>query len=477
MRLLCLPLDHRPCNTLFADRLVSFAGGECVFPRPDESPRGREKAPYEGSLRFLKRELPACDAAVISLDAWCYGGLLASREMDTDTDMALSRLRELQSLLLAHPRVRIYLFSVILRSSVSALSLKDLKVYHAMTDYSVHSDRYDLLGLEEDRLLAEQARQRIPPEILDRVLRVRRRNLQVHLAALDLLAPLARSLTLVQEDCQVYGLPRRDQRVIRSHMKEGNRVFLRNGADECSMVCAMEAMGGGSPLPLQIRYLGAGDFTALYEDRPFRENLESACEQLNLVPDDQSPVCLFVCCPADGVQREASDAPDSPVCTEYARQIRERADAGDRVYVLDVIAANGGSTGLMRALTPAPADGLWGYAAWNTAGNALGTILAQIRSDHLRGERHERFFRERLLDDYVYQTHVRPALGKDLEALGEDVYRLRDPGRAEGMLREKMAGMLPDLWPLRFLPDYRISLPWGRTFEILAEVKDERNES
>ena len=475
MRILCLPIDSRPCNTLFIRQLVSWAGAEAVLPRPEEMDVFRTPAPFAGSLAFLERELPRCDKAVISLDHWCFGSLIASRDDRVPEGEALERVEKLRDILSRYPGTPVYMSSVIMRSSISTLSRDDLDAYRAMTDYSVYSDRFARWGLAEDEERMARAKARIPAEVLERVLRVRERNLRVNLAAVDLAAEgrLA-ALSLLQEDSQVYGLPKKDQRVILERIREKNvqNVFLRNGTDEAGALSAAEALWAGrEPLPADILYLGRGDFTAPYEDRPFRENMESACREVGIVPAPGSETVICVCCPEEGEQQEAQEARDSQAFSAYAQTIDRLAGEGRRVYLLDLIAANGGSTALVGRLKKA--DLLWGYSAWNTASNSMGTLLAQVITDAIRGERNLPYYRERLLDDLAYQSVIRKKLEEKIEALGDDPYNLADQPRAEALLRETFRRELPALWPLAAMPVYEARLPWSRTFEVSVRVEGE----
>ena len=472
MRIGCLPIDSRPCCTQFIESLVSWAGSEAVFPRKEEMDDFMRPAAYKATRAFLERELPKSDAAVISLDHWCYGSLLASREKEISQEEALRRVEELKHLLAKNPSVPVYMSSVIMRSSISSLSSDDLEAYYAMTEYSVASDRYARFGLAEDAERIEEAKKHIPEAVLQKVLRVRERNLKVNLAAVELVAKgLVKSLSILQEDSQVYGLPKKDQYEILKKIEEtkAQNVFLRNGTDEAGALSAAEALWRGrEPLPVDIIYLGQQDFTASYEDRPFKENMKSACRESGIQAVPGSETVIFVCCPLKGEQREAFQLSNDDNFKEYADRIQEFVQAGKRVYVLDLIGANGGSAALMNSLSCA--DVLWGYSAWNTASNAMGTLLAQVITDHLRGERNFRYYQERLLDDYIYQTHVRGKLNGSLRELGEDVYSLLDRRRAEKTMREIIDQELPKLWPLKRIPSYGVSLPWERTFEVKAEV-------
>lgn len=477
MRVVCLPVDSRPCNTQFVQSLTRWGGGECVLPPAEALDDFQRPSAFGDSLAFLERELPRADAAVISLEHWCFGGLLASREDGVGEAEALRRVQALRALLRTCPGRPVYLSTVVLRSSLSTLHKADVSVARAMTDYSVHTARFARLGLPEDEAAAREAAKRIPPALLERTLAVRRRNLAVNLAAVDLAAEgLAAGLSVLQEDTQVDGLPRRDQEAILARIRASGarNVFLRNGTDEAGALCAARALyaaglgRGAEPLTLAFRWVGEADFIAPYEDRPFRENLACACAELGVRASDASDAVVVVCCPEAG-ERGESDLPVSEAHLHAAaRAVDAEIAAGRRVYLLDVMRANGGAFPLPRML--AQPDGLWGYCAWNTASNSMGTLLAQAATDHLRGAPNRRFLAERLLDDWLYQGRLRRELAAELESEGEDVYCLADKARAEARLRAMFASALPDCWPLGALPDYRVSLPWRRIFEIRAEV-------
>lgn len=87
--------------------------------------------------------------------------------------------------------------------------------------------------------------------------------------------------------------------------------------------------------------------------------------------------------------------------------------------LLDIYFAGGGEGCLLRL---AAQQGLLlrlaAYAGWNTASNSLGTILGQLLagSSSGAGRRLDRFTKERLLDDWIYQAIVRPQWNQELRA-------------------------------------------------------------
>ena len=169
MRVLCLPLDSRPCNALFPAQLARWAGGECALPRPEEMDDFTRPAPFEATRAFLERELPRADAAAIAVDRLCFGSLLASREEGVSEAEALARLDWLASLRRRFPGKPFHAFSVILRASISTLASGDLDAYRAMTDYAAWTDIYNETGDEAARRRAETARARLPADILRKV--------------------------------------------------------------------------------------------------------------------------------------------------------------------------------------------------------------------------------------------------------------------------------------------------------------------
>lgn len=214
-----------------------------------------------------------------------------------------------------------------------------------------------------------------------------------------------------------------------------------------------------------------GDFVARYEDRPFRENVEDSIFFAGMTVVQDACDVLAVCCPPDGIQTDWENPGYAEAFEKQADAIARLAAQGKRVYLLDVTRANGGSLGLMRALqTRMDAGQLAGYSAWNTASNALGTILAQIISDQLAGAVQTSFLWERLLDDLCYQGAVRAELYAALQAAGEDPFHISDHAGAVKALERMMADFVRTASFMSSAPSWRISLPWPRAFECLVHV-------
>ena len=481
MRIVHLPLDSRPCNVLFPVQLAAWCGHECVIPSRDEMDLFAAPASFDDSRRFLLREAPRANALVISADHLCYGSLIASRQYDVSAEEALERLQLITRLHREYPDLPIYVYSVIMRSSISTLYAGDLAAYQAMTDYSVYSDRAAQTGDTQDAQRAQNAKDRLPPAVLSRYEKARARNHAVNRRCVELAAQgVIHSLALLQEDAQIFGFHKGEQRLLLKLRQETRAVniWLHNGADEGGALTVMKAIAEKhAPLKIAVRYLGweKADFVACYEDRPFSENVTDSVAYAGLTADGGAKDVLAVCCPPDGIQTDWPRKEHEEGLQKQAEEIAAMICAGKNVYVLDVSRANGGSPALLRALWERmPQLPLAGYSAWNTASNALGTAIAQMMSDKIAGKNNRSFFWERILDDLVYQGIVRAQLYEALARNGEDPFRLNDRHAAEAKLEQLMKSCVQTGPAFRDVPAFTARLPWARAFEaeLLLETEN-----
>ena len=106
---------------------------------------------------------------------------------------------------------------------------------------------------------------------------------------------------------------------------------------------------------------------------------------------------------------------------EFVSAMGYYKDRGYIVACADVAYANGADLKLVPLLKRSiPLERLDGYAAWNTAGNTLGTVVAHATARFLAREldlgleseaAHLEFLLLRFADDWAYQAVVRPQIG------------------------------------------------------------------
>jgi hypothetical protein len=148
-------------------------------------------------------------------------------------------------------------------------------------------------------------------------------------------------------------------------------------------------------------------------------------------------------------------------------QIARALAQGDRVALADAGYANGASHTLMRALAQQGSLlRLAAFGAWNTAGNSIGTTVAQA-SAALAGDAdaNRRFLLHRLVEDWGYQTIVR----YDLRAYLHQTTGSGEPAPADlpavcAWTAARLGAFLADVDASCRLSG--VTLPWSRTFEV-----------
>ncbi|MHC5035485.1 MAG: DUF4127 family protein, partial [Planctomycetota bacterium] len=181
---------------------------------------------------------------------------------------------------------------------------------------------------------------------------------------------------------------------------------------------------------------------------------------------------------------------------EFASALLRALDSGRPVALADVAFVNGADLVLGNLLLRHPEVAhLAAYGGWNTAGNTLGTVLAQaiiraltLRSGATREQlvAHLEFLFLRFLDDYSYQARERTrCLVEDLPALGlpptDQHWPDRDQAVAvEACVRDRLTRAAADLRDLfirsglvREVHVTGIHLPWPRLFEVGFDVRVE----
>jgi hypothetical protein len=190
-------------------------------------------------------------------------------------------------------------------------------------------------------------------------------------------------------------------------------------------------------------------------------------------------------------RREMQSPHRSP--EEFVRSLLGALAAGQPAAVADVAFVNAADLILGNLLRQHPqVTALAAYGGWNTAGNTLGTVLAQAvirvlaqRAPVTREQRaaHLEFLFLRFLDDDLYQARERTrCMVEELPALGiaPTMERLPDDQAAavENRVRDHLSRAAAELRNLfvssGLVRDVRVShihLPWQRLFEVGFDVE------
>jgi Protein of unknown function (DUF4127) len=553
-RIVLIPLDDRPAVAQFAQMIGGIADHEVVMPpmemlgrftTPGNVPQiiewlglvdyskyknylsTKTEPKYKLSakdvftpedraktLKFIKMvDYSDVSALVVSVDMLAYGGLVASREPGVTQQEALSRLDFFRWFKHEHPEIPIYAFNVLMRVAPTASSY----TRNWRDDVSRWAELMDRAPKTNDpKLIAEleQLKKKLNPQSITNYLEARRRDLQVNLAMIKLYEDrVIDNLIFLQDDAREFGLHRHDQVILREKLKGlgfTDEVPIYNGADEGSLSLVSRAVLDKAKQKIKIAVVYSSEksrkIIAPYEDHPLEFTVE---HQINA---------------AGGQLVNAAEAPDYTLYvnapetnatefTMFSKNLVADLKANKAVALADVLFPaphfSGADERLISILkTEKLFDKLTGYAAWNTAGNTLGTTIPaanmrvfskQFTDAPERAARattaHLEFLLHRFAGDYLYHDIVRLEINQQLRkppAVPTDEFTEEMYNRINKQTQEKLQPLIETFFTENFkgrsyslgnfnganrnlkinqLNRLKIFLPWPRTFESTIEYK------
>ncbi|MFQ3684471.1 DUF4127 family protein [Roseiflexus sp.] len=449
MRVGLLPLDERPVNIRYPAMIAAIAGIELALPPDDLLSNLREPARCSDLVAWLQAIAPAVDALIVDVEMLAFGGLIASRISDDPPGSALSRLDTLRTIKNELPGLPILAFNVITRISNADASTEE-PLYWAT--YGTRLYRLSQLldrAAQGEPLTDEIAalRAEIPAEAVRDMLRRRLRNHIVNLASLHLLDSGAIDLlVLSSDDTSPFGLGSREKRWLaswadllapdgRENAAGSSGVLLMYpGADEvgCTLLARIINQHAGRAPRIAPLYAipGGEDVVAPYEDGPVRLTIERQIHAIGgtvASADGDPDLWLAVNTPSprrtEWDETFAAEERDERYnhLDALVERVSELQESGRQVIVADVAYPNGADPVLMELLIEkVDLLRLAGFGAWNTAGNTIGTALAQgcaalLATTPAQRIAHLRFLLHRFVEDWGYQHVVRRAAHAMLE--------------------------------------------------------------
>lgn len=478
-----LPLDDRPVNTDHVAGLARTAGTRLCLPPAGLLPPRGVPADTDDTARWLESSAIGSDAVVVSVNQLAYGGFVASRRTTEPLAEAQARLGVLRRIRAGRPERPVHAFVTLMRT----------KRFDGAGAEPEYWDRYGrrFFTLSEELYRAEhgrsnaaaRARAAIPAPFVADFFTRRMRLHALHLACIELVVEgVLDTLSILVEDSTVESVSTSEREWLEDwidRLDVGDRVRCLPGADEAGAVlttrAALEHAGLRPKVAVMCLDQAALGRVAPYEDVPVRDTIAGQVASIgaDLVDDlDRAGLVLAVhppgtpprdwCDPSDLPERAGEDA------ARLVARLRDLADAGHPVAVADVADANGADPALVMALRDAGLlPRLAGYAAWNTAGNTIGSALAQGCGRLLAvGDRqlaeHARTITHRLIDDWGYQSSAR----REILAAGT-AGRIDRVARA---LEDRLAELGPPADDFRIVPG-SVRFPWDRPFEISFELE------
>ena len=487
-----IPLDSRPCNTLWLEQLAKIAGYQLLMYPRNKCGDLFKAADFLDQIEWLKDNVRQMDYLLVSFDGLTSGGLVQTRVGNADLQLINANIQIFKELKNLRPGLKIFVFDVLMRTSITTSSLETAKYWSLVNEFSRLTGEIHFNNLDEDKQKLSEIKKEIPKFIIDSYLNARMKKNILNKLAIDLSKQAVIDyLIILQEDAMPNGIQKIEQfeliKLINDY-KLNDRVKFYNGTDEGALLLYAKAILQDLDLSpsiyLHLPFAEALEKSMLFEDRPFRENLNLMFETINFKFSSLEAADFVL-----GIYTEAENY-DLNLNTykevlprfdntfyDYFEQLNNLLIQKDTCFV-DLLFPNGGSIEILNKINY---KDLCCYSAWNTASNSVGTALAQIASvivaknknldyKHLNSN----FLKERILDDCLYQYRIRRIVNEKLISKNINIYNLE--ASATKVLKE-ITKLLKELSKNYLVDDFSIKLPWNRTFEAEIIIEGEKDEA
>jgi hypothetical protein len=486
LRIALLPLDERPVNVRLPRDVAAIAGATLMIPPEEILPRQRRAGGPDALCAWLLEAAVGADAVIVSTDTMCFGGLIAARTSDDSTALAMARLETLRTFRQRHPDLPIAAVSLVMRASDS-YSAQEEPDYWASYGRELHR----LGGLHHQAFVCADnttathiaaLRAQLPADVVLDFERRRLRNHQVNLHALSLAADgVVDPLLVTADDTAEFAAGTLEQLWLAlwaEVLPMSSNVLMYPGADEVGAVLVARQLshllGGKASFRVECADPAGLERVPNFENGPLRVAIgrQVRAAGASLTEDDTAMALLIH--PPDARRRDlcgsvpAFDADDSAQAEKTATLAGELIERGRDVALADLRYSNGGDGLLIESLQ---ARGLVTklavYGGWNTAGNALGSVIAAAAAMQVaRGAgtldegAARRLLLHRLVEDYGYQAVARQPYGAGLMSF---------EGAGETAAARVLTGTLSEIASAlggRGVAVADVGFPWHRSFEI-----------
>jgi Protein of unknown function (DUF4127) len=512
-KVLLIPLDDRPPCLQFPVKMGLIGDVEVVTPPRNLLGRFTEFGKSDEIIKWIKTQnLKSFDAAIVSLDMLSYGGLVAMREYETTESVALKRADFIRELRKSAPKMPIYGSSVIMRLAPTGNVVNE--------SYRANLAKWAEISVDESKKAETlELEKKIPAEALEKYKKARQRDLKLNLYAVELARDrVIDYLILSQDDAKPNGVHVADREQLIDYVKSNNlseKVAVQPGADEVSMLLLARSMTTKYKYRPKIKAIYSDEKIAdqfmPYEDRPLRKTVSfhiKAVGATEVTEEKDADILFYVF-----VSRFESGKAEN-----FVREITKNIESDKRIILADVDPKGeiqGADIRFTEEMRNLGFGRLAGYASWNTAGNTIGTALPHgimFSSIQLKYGFQKRnwsmypkevvqrkrilsrvslaqtwFLLNRLLDDYVYHSIVRPKAITFATDKTWNVFRF-DSEQTKAVeefsspkIKEAIWQNLNSISPIHIpfasqsvcenVDAFSFTLPWGRTFEAEIDFK------
>lgn len=439
MKICVIPIDNRPvCYNLFKDITAIDDDVELFIPTREFLGDLTKNADIPKLFEWLK-SVPKVDNMVVSLDTLAYGGLIPSRRCPESFEEIKSRVENLKEILL-NKDAKIFAFSSIMRISNNNVNQEEKEYWKnfgtKIFEYSFNSHKF-----------GKEVETDIPTEILEDYKNTRKRNFEINKIYLNWQKEgLFDTLVFSKDDCAEFGFNVQEAKELE---KLGG--FTKTGADEIPLTLMARAIQGEMKVDIAFTEPNFKDLISNYEDVSIEKSVLGQLELAGIKVTDKSNSDVTL------VVNNFKEHQGEIVMKRSTEPYSGDFELGENMMIADVRFANGADNAFVeKFINSKICDSFYGYSAWNTSANSLGSLLCGAKVKFLAKKYNDNAFKKlqaiRLLDDWAYQANVRQTLEKP---------KTFDMKNFENKV-SKFLG-------LEINAEY--SFPWNRLFEVEVKLK------
>ena len=485
---LFIPMDNRPVCYSYPVKVMQAAGYKIYTPPEKLLATRTTPADTEKLWKWLESRAEKVDAAVISTDALIYGGLVASRTHSLSLAELEARVKRLQNLRM-DKETRLYGFSTLMRTPRESYGNVEPAYYSnvgpAIYRYSQLSDKSDLHAetLLEDFEVGAFERNLAKDHLKDWLDR-RNKNMEIN-HQLAMLTRVGRF--------DYFAIGKDDNAPLSHTHMEARKISLKNaylsdasfqilpGVDQLGLLLltrAANVLSGKSPKVYPMYVEGAGPKTIpQYSDLPLGKSVPEqviAAGGEIVYSSDAADVVLAINTPADGTMYDSTNLSNqyyaSPANKRYIVNLGRMLERGVNISLADVAFSNGGDNGFMNEMSLRGfTDKLSAYNGWNTADNTIGFAVSQgMLAPQIAKEKQLMLMRERILDDWYYQSNARRLITDELEKNKKTAYKYALNEMMPKIKKQAMdiIGRLAVNYDITAGTKFDVVFPWNRLFEV-----------
>lgn len=442
MKICFIPIDNRPVCYNLAKDIVSIDNTIEFFIPPREYLGGLKRNANTSAILDWLKNVPKCDAIILSLDTIAYGGLIPSRRSTESLEEIKTRINDLKQIL-KEKDAKIYAFSSVMRISNNNCNEEEKKYWK---DYGKKIFEYSFSGGKKNN--------NIPQEILEDYLATRKRNFEINKLYLQWQKEgLFDTLIFSKDDCAEFGFNVEEAKEL-----ENLGGKTKTGADEIPLSLLSGAIKKDIKVYVEFTEPDCKNLISNYEDVSIEKSVFGQLELggFKVVErQDDADIILFV----NNFREKQGEL---VMGWETGRRGKYKFIKPNKPFcIADVRYANGADNEFVEQILPHINSGnFYGYSAWNTSANTLGSLLAGLKIKFNAGDYNDDAFKTlqviRFLDDWAYQANVRALI-----EYPTGIRNLMKP------YEEKLFNALE----CKFAQNIEYVYPWDRKFEIEIQIK------